>query len=367
MKQKKHNTQKPLRVLTTSIILGVTAFTSVNNLISPIEVIHAEENVMKQNVSSIAMKALEAPIVEAYRGSNSFDYHIKGRGQANTKIVITVQQKQFEGTVNTDGTWEMVLPIRVSSANPEKFILTLVDNQGNTSKETVHTHRGVNNPSPFLAADYGEISGVIYNIFEGKAIARVGNETYEGIIENGAFLIKTPKLVVGTKVEVNIKGYYFSENWSLTVVDRTVPDAPAVNDFTDEDTKLTGTGEANAKVTIMTGTTSYEGTINSEGNWSVSIPKQVENTKLQVIVTDASGNKSKSAEVIVKSAKWNAPKLNKVGDSDTEITGTTEEGAKVVAKIGNQSYEGLAKADGNFSINIPKQVAGTEVIVKMTK
>ncbi|MED2935370.1 Ig-like domain-containing protein, partial [Bacillus wiedmannii] len=151
------------------------------------------------------------------------------------------------------------------------------------------------------------------------------------------------------------------------VEDVTSPDAPKVNDFTDEDTQLTGTGEANAKITIMTGTASYEGTINSEGNWSVSIPKQVENTKLQVIVTDATGNKSKPAEVIVHFSKWNAPKLNKVGDSDTKITGTTEAGAKVVARIGNQSYEGLAATDGNFSINIPKQVAGTEVIVKMTK
>ncbi|OOR06002.1 hypothetical protein BW897_31110 [Bacillus cereus] len=366
MKQKNQITQKPLRVLTTSVILGVTAFTSVSNLISPIEVIYAEENVMKQNVSSIAMKALEAPIVEAYRGSISHDYHIKGRGQANTKIVITVQQKQFEGTVNTDGTWEMKLPIRIEGPG-EKFILTLVDNQGNKSKETVHTHRGIEQPDSYIAADYGEISGRLLNVFEGKVIVRVGTETYEGIIENNKFSIKTPKLVIGTKVELEIRGYHYTQTDSLTVVDRTVPDAPEVNDLTDEDSKLTGTGEANAKVTIMTGTTSYEGTVNSEGNWSVSIPKQVENTKLQVIVTDAARNKSKPAEVIVKSAKWNAPKLNKVGDSDTEITGTTEAGAKVVAKIGDQFYEGLAATDGNFSINIPKQVAGTEVIVKMTK
>ncbi|PHE76236.1 class A beta-lactamase, partial [Bacillus toyonensis] len=105
----------------------------------------------------------------------------------------------------------------------------------------------------------------------------------------------------------------------------------------------------------------------SEGNWSVPISKQVENTKLQVIVTDASRNKSEPTEVIVKSAKWNAPKINKIGDSDTEISGTTEAGARVIAKVGNQSYEGIAEADGNFSINIPKQVAGTEIVVKMTK
>ncbi|PGO79345.1 hypothetical protein CN980_06310 [Bacillus cereus] len=365
--KKKHITQKLLRVLTTSVVVGGTAFTSVSHLISPIEVAHAQENVIKQNIAPIAMKDIEAPIVEAYRGGNNSDYYIKGRGQANTKIVITVQQQQFEGTVNNDGTWEVVLPIRVSGQETEKFTLILVDDQGNKSKETMYTHRGIYIPNPYLAADYGEISGDIFNMFEGKATARVGNEMYEGIIENGRFLIKTPKLVVGTKVELKIEGYHYSDKTSLTVVDRTVPDAPEVNDLTDEDTQLTGTGEANAKVTIMTGTESYEGTINSEGNWSVAIPKQVANTKLQVIVTDAAGNKSTPAEVIAKSSKWNAPKLNKVGDSDTEITGTTEAGAKVVATIGDQLYEGIAGADGNFSITIPKQVAGTEVIVKMTK
>ncbi|HDX9614749.1 TPA: hypothetical protein ROY01_005971 [Bacillus toyonensis] len=130
---------------------------------------------------------------------------------------------------------------------------------------------------------------------------------------------------------------------------------------------MTGTGEANAKVIIQTATASYEGTINSEGNWSVPIQKQVENTKLQVLVTDASGNESKTAEAVVKFSKWNAPKINKVGDRDTKISGTTEAGAKVVAKIGDQSYEGIAKADGSFSINIPRQVAGTEISVKMKK
>ncbi|PGO61033.1 class A beta-lactamase, partial [Bacillus cereus] len=89
------------------------------------------------------------------------------------------------------------------------------------------------------------------------------------------------------------------------VEDVTAPDAPKVNDLTDEDTKLTGTGEAGAKVTITTDNASYAGDINSEGNWSVPFPKQVEKTKLQVIVTDAAGNKSTPAEVIVKSSKWN--------------------------------------------------------------
>ncbi|PGM97604.1 Ig-like domain-containing protein [Bacillus cereus] len=370
--KKKHITQKPLRVLTTSVVLGVTAFTSVSHLISPIEVAHAQENVMKQNDSSIAMKNLEAPIVDGI-GQLYLGYPaslIKGRGQANTKIVITTLKSQYEGTVDSFGQWEVKMQENIKPG--DKFILTLVDNQGNRSKETVFTYQSVEIHS-FLAADYGdycEISFYNSNLYDGRIqIGVVGGNRWiaEGKIENGKFSIRLPKLEVGTQVVMNIMGYTFNMNPILTVVDRTIPDAPQVNDLTDEDTQLTGTGEANAKVTIMTGTESYEGTINSEGNWTVPIPKQVANTKLQVIVTDAAGNKSTPAEVIVKSVPWNAPNLNKVGDNDTEIIGTTEAGAKVVATIGDQSYEGMAEADGNFSITIPKQVAGTEIIVKMTK
>ncbi|WP_304522318.1 Ig-like domain-containing protein [Bacillus toyonensis] len=367
MKPKKHSIQKPLRVLTTSVVLGTTVFTSLGNVIHPMNVVHAQENVVTQNVSSTTVKTLEAPIVDAFRISGTGEsYFIKGRGQANTKIVINVRQKQFEGTVKADGTWEMEIPCRRILKN-EAFILTLVDTQGNKSKETLHLHRGIEMPDLFSAKDYGEISGEILNLFEGKVRVTIGNETYEGIIENDQFLIKTPKLAVGTELELEITGYKYRYREYIIVQDATVPEAPKVNELADEDTKLNGTGEANAKVTVQTATASYEGTINSEGNWSVPIPKQVENTKLQVIVTDAAKNKSKPTEVVVKSAKWNAPKLNKVGDGDTEISGTTEAGARVMAKVGDQSYEGISEANGNFSINIPKQVAGTEIVVKMTK
>ncbi|MDT3494642.1 Ig-like domain-containing protein [Bacillus toyonensis] len=364
MKQKKHSIQKPLRVLTTSVVLGTTVFTSIGNMIHPMNVVHAQESVVTQNVSSTAVKTLEAPIVDAYRGSENGNYFIKGRGQANTKVVIKVQQQQFEGIVKADGTWEMEIPIRVKPR--EEFILTVVDTQGNRSKELKHIHKS--GSIEFRIKDYGEISGWVTNIFEGKVKVTILNETYEGIIEDGNFSIKTPKIVVGTPVSVTVTGYKYSQVFSdYYAEDLTAPDAPKVNDLTDEDTKLNGTGEVNAKVTVQTATASYEGTINNEGNWSVPIPKQVENTKLQVIVTDDAKNKSKPTEVVVKSAKWNAPKLNKVGDGDTEISGTTEAGARVIAKVGDQSYEGISEANGNFSINIPKQVARTEIVVKMTK
>ncbi|MRB61484.1 hypothetical protein GH880_28900 [Bacillus thuringiensis] len=364
MKQKKYITQKPLRVLTTSVVLGTTILTYFGNSSHPIGIVHAQENVTQKNVSSTARETLEAPIVEAFRAGVNGSYFIKGRGKANAKVVVNVQQKQFESLVKADGTWEIEIPIRVK--DDEEFILTLVDIQGNKSKELKHIHKNIY-MDLIAAKDYGEISGWVMNIFEGKVKATIGNETYEGMIENNKISIKTPKLVVGTEVLLEIEGYNFRWRDSIIVTDGTAPDAPKVNELTDEDTQVTGTGEANAKVTVQTATASYEGTINSEGNWSVSIPKQVENTKLQVIVMDAAGNKSKPTEKVVKFSKWNAPKVNKIGDSDIKVSGMTEAGAKVVAKIGDQLYEGIAEANGTFSIDIPKQVAGTEVIVKMTK
>ncbi|PEM40739.1 Ig-like domain-containing protein, partial [Bacillus toyonensis] len=241
MKPKKHIIQKPLRVLTTTVVLGTTVFTSVGNFVHPVNVVHAQENVALKNVSSTAVKTLEAPIVEAFRGGSSSNYFIKGRGQANAKVVVNVQQKQFEGIVKADGTWEMEIPIR-AKVN-EEFILTLVDIQGNKSKELKHIHRGVSIEA--RVKDYGEIRGFATNVFEGKVKATIGNETYEGIIENGRFSIKTPKLVAGTEALLEVVGYKFFSRDSYIVEDGTAPDAPKVNELTDEDTQVAGTGEAN--------------------------------------------------------------------------------------------------------------------------
>ncbi|MGH0590368.1 Ig-like domain-containing protein, partial [Bacillus mycoides] len=59
-----------------------------------------------------------------------------------------------------------------------------------------------------------------------------------------------------------------------------------------------------------------------------------------------------------------APEVNEVKDTDTQVTGSAKAGSKVTVKVGEQEI-GTSQADenGNYSIDIPKQEAGTKLSV----
>ncbi|MEI2433667.1 Ig-like domain-containing protein, partial [Priestia megaterium] len=135
----------------------------------------------------------------------------------------------------------------------------------------------------------------------------------------------------------------------------------------DQDTKVTGTAEANATVTIKVATKTV-GTAKASANgaFSVAISLQKANTKLSVQAKDAAGNNSSASTVIV-TAKQKAPvkpTVNEVSDRSTAVTGTAEANAAVIIKNGSlQLAAGKADAKGTYSISIAKQKAGSKLSV----
>ncbi|PGV17217.1 hypothetical protein COD78_31240, partial [Bacillus cereus] len=59
-----------------------------------------------------------------------------------------------------------------------------------------------------------------------------------------------------------------------------------------------------------------------------------------------------------------APEVNEVKDTDTKVTGMAKPGSKVTVKVGDQELgTGTADENGKYSIDIPKQPAGTKLSV----
>ncbi|WP_431162469.1 Ig-like domain-containing protein, partial [Bacillus mycoides] len=59
-----------------------------------------------------------------------------------------------------------------------------------------------------------------------------------------------------------------------------------------------------------------------------------------------------------------APKVDEVKDIDTKVTGSAEAGSTVTVKVGDKELgTGQADENGNYSIDIPKQEAGTKLSV----
>src|SRR5699024_1180358 len=111
-----------------------------------------------------------------------------------------------------------------------------------------------------------------------------------------------------------------------TVIDTTAPEAPTVNEVTSEDTQVTGEAEAYSEVTVTfpDGTTAI-GTADSEGNYTVDIPTNVDligGEEVKVTATDKNGNVSEESTTTV--IDTTAPRVNEVTSEDTEITGQAE-------------------------------------------
>ncbi|MFL1422845.1 Ig-like domain-containing protein, partial [Staphylococcus ureilyticus] len=79
------------------------------------------------------------------------------------------------------------------------------------------------------------------------------------------------------KVVATDKDGNTSEEATTTVTDTTAPESPTVEEVTSEDTQISGTAEPGSEVTVTfpDGTTAT-GTADSEGNYTVDIPSNVD-------------------------------------------------------------------------------------------
>jgi hypothetical protein len=126
-----------------------------------------------------------------------------------------------------------------------------------------------------------------------------------------------------------------------------------IDELTTESTTVTGTGEPNARVEIKAnGTVIGSGTINSEGKYSVAIPKQAANTVVTAQAT-LQNLTSNVASTTVRDATATAgtitPNAHTVGDSHItgEYTGDVTSARLFVNGVSTRG--GTFNADGTFS------------------
>lgn len=154
---------------------------------------------------------------------------------------------------------------------------------------------------------------------------------------------------------------------TVTVLDKTAPVKPVVNQVKDYDKKVTGKAEPASKVTVKAGKTVLGyGVVDKNGNYSVTLKSaQKAGTVLTVTATDKAGNVSSVTTVtVVDKTAPSAPSSNKVSAKTTMIVGKAEAGAKVEVKVGGKVI-GSATADknGKYSVKIKKQKAGTKLYI----
>lgn len=100
--------------------------------------------------------------------------------------------------------------------------------------------------------------------------------------------------------------------------------------------------------------------VNESGNYTIEISPQKQGTQIEILAMDSEGNKVKSIGItVIDTTAPEAPKVNEISDKSEEITGTTEAGATIIAKVnGDKIGEAIADENGNFIISISRQSVG---------
>ncbi|PNP89376.1 hypothetical protein BMT55_12825 [Listeria newyorkensis] len=200
---------------------------------------------------------------------------------------------------------------------------------------------------------------------------KIGDKTYNGTTDgNGDFSIEIPKQNGGTKVDViiiNPNNGNESTPKEITVTDTTLA-KPTISPVAIGDNKVTVTGTAGASITLTTpdGDTITK-TADATGKAIFTVDPAKINNEFKATQTGANGKASPAATYTVKdSSTPAAPTVNPIKDTDTKATGKGEPNSDVGVKIGDNTYTGKTDANGDFSIEIPKQNGGTEVEVTQT-
>ncbi|PAD86010.1 hypothetical protein CHH55_20090 [Niallia circulans] len=129
---------------------------------------------------------------------------------------------------------------------------------------------------------------------------------------------------------------------------------------------LTGTAEQGSKVSVKLGSKTYSSSADKNGKFTVEIPLQKADKLMYVQLSSKNGTASTSLRTTVQrdTKAPNAPTVQKVGDNDSLLKGTSEPFANINAKVkGKLIGKGTADKNGKFAIKIKKQKANTIVSV----
>ncbi|WP_340373548.1 Ig-like domain-containing protein [Peribacillus sp. FSL E2-0218] len=313
----------------------------------------------------------EHPIVDRITNRDTF---IQGEGEKNATINVYTEYNYFVGNTKIDSNGKFKMPIQPIKEGTQLVIIATDEwfNKSNPSLVIVEDVISPNIPTVNEVTDKSTSmtgsaeAGSSITIKAGTTVIGSGTSNTEG-----EYKVTIPKQKAGTKLLVTATDDEgnSSEVKEVTVKDVTAPDSPTVNEVTENSTSVTGTAEAGSTITVKAGTTVIGSTtVDTEGKYTVSIPKQKSGTILSVTATDGVGNTSEVKEVTVKDVTApRSPAIIEVTENSTSVSGTAEAGTTITVKAGT-TVIGTVPVDteGKYTVTIPKQKAGTKLTVTAT-
>ncbi|MEN3780781.1 Ig-like domain-containing protein [Priestia megaterium] len=246
-----------------------------------------------------------APVTPKVNAVSNQDTVVTGSTEAGAEVHVKIDKKVIgKGNAKSDGTFSIPIPKQPAST---KLAVIAKDAANNYSSNAFVTVSAVQTKPALPTVNTltekstavtgtGEKNASIYIKVGGKIIA-------SGKIDgNGKFSVKIPAQKAGTEVTAVLQNKVGYSPYKIVKVQDTAPPAPpAVNAVTSLSTFISGKTEANAVITIKSGTKVIaSGKADSKGQFKVTIPKQKAGVKLAVTAKDAAGNTSSAVNINVK-------------------------------------------------------------------
>ncbi|MBC1316995.1 immunoglobulin-like domain-containing protein [Listeria booriae] len=308
--------------------------------------------------TTVTQGTVAAPTIGAVTTN---DTTVKGTGVNGATVTVTIGSQDYTATVS-GGEYSVTIPKQAYGTQ----ITAKQALNGKTSSSVNTTVTQGTVATPVINTVTSDDIKVTGTGTKGAVVTlTIAGHDYTGIVgDNGEYSITIVKQPAGTaitaKQEINGKA---SASATATVTQGAVT-PPTVNPVTTDDTKVTGTGMKGAVVKLTIGGTDYTGLVDNDGKYSIDIPKQVEGTG--IVATEILNGKTSTTTITsVTQGTVVAPTINSVTTEDTTVKGTGTTGAVVTITIGSSTYTG-AVTNGNYSITIPKQTAGTIISAKQT-
>ncbi|RFB11070.1 hypothetical protein DZB84_21415, partial [Bacillus sp. HNG] len=301
------------------------------------------------------------------------DSKIVGVTEPNTKVFAMVGSSEIGRTMSDQiGDFTIQIPLQPAGTVIDVYA---EDASGNVSEPaTIHVIDVVPPQAPSVNQVFVQDTVVTGQTEPGVTIEV---SIYQEVIgsgkasEDGSFLVEIPAQPIGTPLYVTAIDDYGNISYATLVIvkDSTVPNAPIVNEVTDQDTAITGHAEPNSMITVKAnGILLTNGTADTNGSFSIPIPTIIAGTTITVTATDKAGNESNPTTIIVKDVTPpEKPIVNDVTDKDSFISGQAEGGANIEVKVnGAVIGNDVSNPYGLFSFPIQVQQAGTTLTVTAT-
>ncbi|WP_255377796.1 Ig-like domain-containing protein, partial [Listeria sp. ILCC796] len=317
----------------------------------------ANTTVTQENLAPTTINALTTDSVKA-----------EGTAEPNAAIVIKDQNNNqlASGVVQANGTYSLTIPKQPFGT---VVTATATKNEKSASASTTVTQ---GNLAPTTIGELTTDSTVAEGTAEPNATIVIkdqsNNQLASGrVSSDGTYYLIIPKQVVGTVVTATATANGKNASASTTVTQGGI--APTtIGKLTTDSTSTEGTAEPNATIVIKDQNDNQlaSGRVAPDGTYFFRIPKQAVGT---VITATATANgKTASAHTTVTQENIAKTTINALTTDSIKAEGTAEPNADIAIKIGGTTIAtGKVDANGNYSLVIPKQAAGTVVTATASK